>query len=367
MESGGHPPEDRLLALLQRLAEEQTTAPSDTEEATKQGVILPILFHLGWDRDNVHEVVPEYRVENGRVDYCLRLGEKNAAFVEAKRPDQDLERHQEQLLGYAFREGVELAVLTNGVVWWLYLPLLEGSWGQRKFFTIDLSQQDPLEAAASFRSFLGKPSIADESAVRHAKELHASRAKEQRTQKTLPKAWWQLLEEPDEILADLLSERVESMCGHRPTPDQVAEFLGQSTDRWVEPNPVATPERPRVPPVVVSRRTTGYGGYKGKTPQSFTLLGHHQQATTFKEVLLGVCTEMARRHGPGFERVTTLRGRKRAWFSRHPHGMTNPVQVPETNIIYVEANLSADNIVKRCGDVLKFFGHDPRDLQVTAS
>ena len=45
-----------------------------------------------------------------------------------KRTGTALTEHQEQLLGYAFREGVPLAALTDGLIWWLYLPTAAGSW-----------------------------------------------------------------------------------------------------------------------------------------------------------------------------------------------------------------------------------------------
>src|SRR5260370_34070229 len=122
-----------LEDLLGRLREDRTLFQSG-EEAARQGAVLPILGRLGWDRDNVREVVPEYQIGSGRVDYCLRLGEKNAMFLEVKRTNEELEKHHEQLLGYAFRDGVRLAVLTNALLWWLYLPLLQGSWEQRKLF-----------------------------------------------------------------------------------------------------------------------------------------------------------------------------------------------------------------------------------------
>ena len=46
---------DSLEDFLQRLRRQQN--PSlDNEEATRQGIILPVLARLGWDRDNVREV-----------------------------------------------------------------------------------------------------------------------------------------------------------------------------------------------------------------------------------------------------------------------------------------------------------------------
>jgi predicted type IV restriction endonuclease len=38
--------------LLKRLSQDQTLFQS-VEEAIRQGVILPILAQIGWDRDNV--------------------------------------------------------------------------------------------------------------------------------------------------------------------------------------------------------------------------------------------------------------------------------------------------------------------------
>ena len=47
-----------------------------------------------------------------------------------------------QLLDYSFRQGVELAILTNGKTWWFYLPTKKGDWKARKFYTIDIIQQE---------------------------------------------------------------------------------------------------------------------------------------------------------------------------------------------------------------------------------
>ena len=111
------------------------------ESATKQAVVLRLLSVAGWDTFDISQIVPEYTVGNRRVDYALRPGTPNAVFIEVKRPSENLERHQQQLLEYCFQEGVNLAVLTNGRTWWLYLPLQAGSWEQRRFLSIDLEVQ----------------------------------------------------------------------------------------------------------------------------------------------------------------------------------------------------------------------------------
>jgi hypothetical protein len=362
---GGTVAEDELVRLLGRLRQDASVL-LDSEEATKQGIILPILSRVGWDRDNIREVIPEYRVENGRVDYCLSGQGKNFVFIEAKRTDQELDRHQEQLLDYAFREGVELAALTNGVVWWLYLPLLQGSWEQRKFFTIDIAKQPSVEVADHFRSYLEKASVIDGAAVRRARQLHESRAKERLTLQTLPKAWRHLLTEPDELLAALLAERVEGLCGHQPTPDQVAGFLARLIDDQRDvappsssPSQTAEAHRPRTP------RPSAAGSYTFARPTGYRLRGTAYLASTWKEVLVGVCSQLAKERPADFRKVLQLQGRKRAYFSLDYRGMTAPESIPGTDV-FVETNLSANDIAKRCRQVLDLCGLKSDDFEITA-
>ena len=351
-----------LLGLLDRLQGDAAVL-LDSEEATKQGIILPILSRVGWDRDNIREVIPEYRVESGRVDYCLHANGRNLVFIEAKRTDQDLDRHQEQLLDYAFREGVELAALTNGVVWWLYLPLLRGSWEQRKFFTIDIGQQAPADVAEHFRAYLGKEGVVSGGAVSRAKSLHESRAKERLTRETLPKAWQNLLEEPDELLAELLAERVEGLCGHRPAPDQVASFLGRAIQFQAVTS--AAPQRPAVESPRPVRRTQVAGSFTFQRPSSFRLRGQVHLASTWKEVLVGVCEQVAKDHSTEFRNVVQIRGRKREYFSADYLSMTAPEPIPGTDL-FVETHLSANDVAKRCQQVLSLFGYAASDFEITA-
>ncbi|GEM_PF-6109999 len=42
---------------------------------------------------------------------------------------------------------------------------------------------------------------------------------------TLPKAWEKLVAEEDELLLELVADRVESLCGYKPDLDSVARFL----------------------------------------------------------------------------------------------------------------------------------------------
>lgn len=142
---------DILIEKIEKI-KQKGKDKSLSEEATKHSIILPILMALGWNVFEDEEVCPEYSVQNGRVDYSLRSGHFNKVFIEVKKNTENLDNHQEQLLQYSFKEGVKLAILTNGLVWWFYLPLHEGSWEQRKFNSIDIIEQDTSRICEKFRA-----------------------------------------------------------------------------------------------------------------------------------------------------------------------------------------------------------------------
>ena len=74
---------DNLEQFLDRLVRDQVLF-SSVEEAIRQAAVLPILHYLGWDTYNISEVIPEYRVGSGRVDYCLNYGGRKAVYIEVK-------------------------------------------------------------------------------------------------------------------------------------------------------------------------------------------------------------------------------------------------------------------------------------------
>lgn len=204
------------------------------ESATRQGVVLRLLSAAGWDTFDVSQVVPEYTVGNRRVDYALSPGTANAVFIEVKRPGENLERHQQQLLEYCFQEGVRLAVLTNGRTWWLYLPLQAGGWEQRRFLTIDLEVQAPEVVELSFLEYLSPNKVVSGQAVSGAEALVESRKRAEVIGKGIVAAWNRLIEGPDELLVDLIAETTEGLCGFRPEPELVQQFLAQFMQEEVD-------------------------------------------------------------------------------------------------------------------------------------
>lgn len=217
---------EKLSALFNRIKADSNLL-TVSEAQTSQGIVLPILKNLGWDVFDTSEVMPEYSVGGRRVDFALRIQSINKVFLEIKKTSENLENHQEQLVYYAFQQGVKLAILTNGITWQFYLPLEEGSWEQRRFFTIDLMEQSIEDAIEKFESLLSRKTIESGNAYQKAKSLFDGRQKNKIIKENLPKAWQKLISEPDEMLVELLNETLEKICGYKAENYQLTEFLQQ--------------------------------------------------------------------------------------------------------------------------------------------
>ena len=232
------------------------------ESATKQSVVLRLLSLCGWNPFDLSQVVPEYTVGTRRVDFALRPGSANAVFIEVKRPSENLENHQQQLLEYCFQEGVKLATLTNGRTWWLYLPLQSGSWEYRRFLTIDLESQEPEIVEQRFMEYLSQEKVISGRAVSAAEDLVQSQQRAEVTSKTIVQAWKQIVETPDEILVDLISETVERICGFKPEPELVEQFLLRrvgALDDELEESPLPVHSRETNAPSAKRTRRAGQG------------------------------------------------------------------------------------------------------------
>jgi hypothetical protein len=209
------------------------------EASTKQAIVLPLLGILGWCTYDVDEVVPEYQVESRRVDYALRLNNTSEFFIEVKNTGEELDKYEEQLLDYSFRQGVQLGALTNGITWWFYLPTKKGSWKTRKFYTIDFLKQEIDDVSNKFIDLLSKDNVKTGQALTTAETIYNSRLKEKTLKDTIPEAWNTIVSEPDMLLVDLIAETTERLCGFKPEIDEVKTFMRSINT----PSPV-----PSVPP-----------------------------------------------------------------------------------------------------------------------
>ena len=195
------------------------------ERAVSTSIVVPILRALGWDDSDPAQVMPEYTNPRGRVDYALSPSRNSpAVFVEVKRVGQTAEADR-QLFEYAFHEGAQIAVLTDGRIWNFYLPGQHGSYEDRRVYQLDVVERDTNEIALRFRRYLERERVANGSALNDAQRDYHASASRRVAELTIPKAWAQLIGEPDGLLIELLRERTEALCGHKPGDIVLEEFL----------------------------------------------------------------------------------------------------------------------------------------------
>ena len=200
------------------------------EEQTKLSFVIPILQSLGWNIYNPDEVEAQSELSNGKVDYALKKDGKYLLFIECKKSNEQLQKHEDQLLKYTYDQGVKLAILTNGLHWWFYLPLKEGSWHERNFLKIDFKTTTPDRICKRLNEFLSKTNVIDETAYNNAEQLLSKKHEKDKIEKNIPIVWNKLVSEGNKDLIKLIRDKVFEYSGFRPknykpTNDRIKEFL----------------------------------------------------------------------------------------------------------------------------------------------
>ena len=199
-----------------------------------------------------------------------------------------------------------MAVLTDGQEWHFFLPTEQGDYGERRVYKLDLLERDPQEAKVGFERYLGYEEVRSGRAIEAARRDYRNAARKRTAQRTLPDAWAKLIESEDDILVELLSDKVEDLCGVKPDPDAVAAFLrGQVSPKTA------------TPPVVPLKRTTQTAQPATGTgvPRSvgYTLDGRWHAARSAREVMVKVFDELAKRDPTFLERLRSSVEREVMW------------------------------------------------------
>lgn len=122
---------------------------AQTEEATKNAIVMPFLRVLGFDVFDPTQVVPEFIVDVGlkkgeKIDYAVRIGDRIEYLVEAKSVSTNLRDTQySQLFRYFHTCDANIGVLTNGLQFWFFTDLdAPNKMDQAPFFKFDLLDYD---------------------------------------------------------------------------------------------------------------------------------------------------------------------------------------------------------------------------------
>ena len=107
-----------LKEQIEKTKEHLRTGSLKSKTEVSNGAVIPVLKELGWDVFIMAVVIPQYSVENRRVDYALcHPARKPVILIEVRRRSQF---------------DVPIAILTDGQEWNLYLPGEQGGYDERR-------------------------------------------------------------------------------------------------------------------------------------------------------------------------------------------------------------------------------------------
>jgi predicted type IV restriction endonuclease len=137
--------DEKIAALSQRIP--KIKEHLQTEEATKNALVMPFIDALGYDIFNPKEVVPEFTADFGskkgeKVDYAIMKDGEPCILIECKKVCADLRiENISQLYRYFSVTKARISILTNGTQYWFYSDLDEPNMMDEKpFLELDLER-----------------------------------------------------------------------------------------------------------------------------------------------------------------------------------------------------------------------------------
>lgn len=138
------------MDLTEKLRELSARIPQqlehiETEEATKNALIMPFISALGYDVFNPLEVLPEFTADVGikkgeKVDYAIKKDQQIIMLMECKWYKNSLaQEHASQLYRYFSTTEARIGILSNGIVYQFFSDIDESNkMDSKPFFEFDI-------------------------------------------------------------------------------------------------------------------------------------------------------------------------------------------------------------------------------------
>jgi hypothetical protein len=156
----------------------------ETEEATKNAAVMPVLNALGYDVFDPSVVVPEFTADvatkkGEKVDYAIMRDGSPIILFECKSAGSELStKHAGQLFRYFSVTEARLAVLTNGIIYRFFTDIeRDNRMDERPFFEFNLLDFDAADVEElkkfSRASFDLEDILSNASELKYKKQLTA--------------------------------------------------------------------------------------------------------------------------------------------------------------------------------------------------
>ena len=201
-----------------------------TEEATKNALIMPVLQALGYNVFDPFEVIPEFTADvgtkkNEKVDYVIVRNGKPCILIECKSVGTSLNiNHASQLFRYFSVTEARFGILTNGVDYQFFTDIESpNKMDDKPFFEFSMERVDA-KSVNEIKKFA--KSIYDEANI-------LSNASELKYKKQIRMHLSQELETPTEEFVRLFAKRVYPGILTTEKKDQFTQLVGQAFKEWV--------------------------------------------------------------------------------------------------------------------------------------
>jgi hypothetical protein len=348
---------DKLIQFLKELQTDKKFRDFD-EASIKQAIILKTLSISGWDPFDVNEIQPEYPAKQQKIDFALKQNGSLEIFLVVKKGLDRFKADIETLLGASEKSGVKIAIYTNGFSWWFFLPSVEGSIDDKRFWSFDTGKEKVEVTARRLHDFISKDSVINGNAVKLAEEICNKRKEVALINEYLPKAWEKVINEPEIYLVDVISEVTKGLCGYKPKREKVMEFVKaegkirarKSENYEIEDLTKISDDKPKT-------------GYKGKAVKSFNFKGRERNVKSWEDLPWELCNSIYKDHKDSFENVVYISLKGRDFFSNNSHQFLMNKEIPGTGI-YINTDISEVVAVSLCNEILKLFGYEESDLTI---
>lgn len=219
---------DTLQQLANRISKLAETV--QTEEATKNALIMPLIQALGYNVFDPFEVVPEFTCDvgtkkNEKVDYAIIRGGEPAILIECKCMGSTLNlNHASQLYRYFGVTSARFAILTNGVHYQFYTDIeAPNKMDDKPFFEFSMDSLDA-KAISEIKKF-SKSNFDLDNILSNASEL--------KYKKQIRSCLSRELESPSEEFVRLFAKRVYSGTLTAEKKEQFTTLVSEAFREWV--------------------------------------------------------------------------------------------------------------------------------------
>lgn len=325
------------------------------EAAIKQSIVLKILSLLEWDPFNIDEIEPDYHVGTGKIDFLLKSDNANKIFLNVKKDLANSLKLREQLFQLAAQWDIKMAILTNGLIWEFFLPLMDGNPEEKRFHTIEIQKEKAEDIAQNFSNFLLRNDVISGNALKTAESLYLNKKKAMLVNEYLPKAWQKVINEPEIWLADIISKATKDLCGYEPDQETVKEFV------LSEIKTKASVLKVQPPPILDKIKKIMKKDFKGKAIKSFSFQGEKHDVHSWKAMVLKLCEIIYAKHRDDFESILYISLEGRTCFSKNPHEFLECEKIAGTDI-YLDLHLTVKDMLALCKEILLVFGYKENEL-----